>query len=50
MLAFVTLICGFSMGICGFFMGKYHERYEWNQLIKDGVIPCPRTKKNFYSK
>jgi len=27
--------------IMGFVLGKFHERYEWNKLIKKNIIPKP---------
>lgn len=27
-----------------FFIGKFHERYEWNRLISDGIIDIPENK------
>jgi hypothetical protein len=38
-----------SLGIMGmlvimFWLGKWHERYEWNELIRRGVVPKPSKK------
>lgn len=30
----------------GFILGKYHERINWNKLIRKGVIPRPRNADN----
>ena len=35
--------CGILVGsIIGFIIGKMHERWEWNQLIRSGKIPRPQ--------
>ena len=28
--------------VIGFVFGKYHERVEWNKLIKRGMLPKPK--------
>lgn len=38
------LIYGIGNLVLGFFMGKYHERMEWNKLIEAGKIPRPIRK------
>lgn len=30
--------------IAFFYIGKLHERVEWNDLINRGIIPAPRKK------
>jgi hypothetical protein len=27
-----------------YYLGKYKERVDWNQLIKDGILPKPFKK------
>jgi len=27
-----------------YYLGKYKERVDWNQLIKDGILPKPIKK------
>ena len=29
-----------------FYLGKLHERFEWNKLIKEGKIPAPKKEDN----
>lgn len=37
----ITLL--FLVNIIVFFLlGKYHERWEWNKLIREGKIPAPK--------
>lgn len=31
--------------VISFFIGKYHERLQWNKLIKFGKIPRPKNSK-----
>lgn len=39
---YIMMIVGLIVwGICGFLIGKYSERSNWNNLIKSGAIPCP---------
>jgi hypothetical protein len=36
----IYLICAVAIVnlLCGFVLGKYHERWEWNQLMKTSII------------
>jgi hypothetical protein len=39
---FAAIAIGFIGNlILGIVLGKYHERFEWNKLIRQGKIPKP---------
>ena len=38
---FTFLILPFLAVLAGYFIGRYVERLQWNNLIADGVIPAP---------
>jgi hypothetical protein len=40
-LVLTALVSGAVMFIAGYSWGSYHERRDWNNLIKEGRIPHP---------
>lgn len=33
-----------ATAVASFFLGKYHERTNWNKLIEKGILPKPSKK------
>jgi ammonia channel protein AmtB len=41
-IVFYAMFVGLATGL---FVGKFHERVKWNELIKAGILPKPRVRR-----
>ena len=41
MIAFIII----PVAVVSFIVGRYHERFQWNKLIKMGKLPRPKNSK-----